>query len=166
MRAEVNYCLRCGTPMEDHFVYGDMHRVCPACEYVHFYDPKVAAVSFVRQDDHVLLVRRRMNPERGKWALPAGYVNADEDPRQAAIRETQEETGLEIQIVRLLDVLYNPPDPAATHPGASIAIVYMGHVLGGELQAQDDVEAVGWFTKDILPPLAFASTYAAINRWL
>lgn len=150
--------------MQDRFIHGATRRVCPVCDYIHFRDPKVAAVTFVQRDRQVLLVQRRMNPARGKWALPAGYVDADEDPRLAAIRETHEETGLDIDIVRLLDVIYNPPDP--THTGASIAILYLGRVIGGTLCAQDDVEAVGWFTKDDLPSLAFASTYTAINRWL
>ncbi len=162
---EINYCVRCGAAMEDRFAYGKIRRVCPACEHVHFTDPKVAAVVFLRDGDRVLLVKRAMNPERGKWALPAGYVDAGEDPRAAAIRETVEETGLEITIHRLLDVVFNPPIPNTFH-GASIAIIYAGRVVGGTLQAQDDVDDVGWFTKDSLPEIAFLSTRQAIERWL
>src|SRR5690606_33499003 len=105
MTPPVNYCQVCAAPMVDRMAYGKLRRVCPACGFVHFDDPKVAVVLFIEQDDRVLLVRRGINPERGKWALPAGYVDAGEDPREAAVREAREETSLEVRITRLLDVM-------------------------------------------------------------
>ncbi|NDJ84803.1 MAG: NUDIX hydrolase [Chloroflexi bacterium] len=152
--------------MKDQFVFGQVRRVCPSCGYIHFRDPKVAAVIFIREDDHVLLVKRSLPPEQGKWALPAGYVNAGEDPAQAAIRETEEETGLKVEIVGLRDVVFNPPRPGYLFLGATIAIIYEARVIGGKLCAQDDVDDVDWFTHDNLPEIAFASTTKAIYHWL
>lgn len=152
--------------MQSRHVFGSLHPVCTLCGFVHFHDPKVAAVSFVGHGNQVLLVKRGVEPERGKWALPAGYVNGNEDPQQAAIREAREETGLDIEITALLDVIYNPPRPDGRFNGASIIIVYRGRVVGGELQAGDDVMAAAWFSIDNLPEIAFESTRRALHYWL
>jgi ADP-ribose pyrophosphatase YjhB (NUDIX family) len=155
------YCPKCGAALEEHLAFGQMRPVCPSCGYVVFRDPKVAACAFVLNEfNQVLLVKRGVEPEKGGWALPAGYVNYGEDPRQAAIRETQEETGLNIEISALNDVLMYHGALAV------IVIVYEGRVLGGDMVAQDDAEAVGWFGPDALPPLAFESTRLVLGRWL
>jgi len=161
-RPPINYCQVCGHAMEDRAAFGQTRRVCPECGFIHFNDPKVAAVAFIEQAGRVLLVRRAMNPERGKWALPAGYVDYGEDPRDAAIREVREETGLEIEITQLIDVQSGP----GTF-GASIVIIYAARVIDGAAQPQDDVDAVLWYgVDDPLPELAFESTRLMLNTWL
>lgn len=140
-------------------VAGQPRRACSACDYVHFTDPKVGVGALVMQDHKVLLVRRRMEPERGKWSIPAGFLDHGEDPRQTAEREAYEETGLRVRIVDLLDVFTNPPGQG----GASIFILYGAELQGGEMIAGDDADAVGFFALDDLPELAFASTQAAIR---
>ncbi len=157
----VNYCPRCGTALEARERFGGLRPCCPACGYVHFYDPKVAAAVFIQQAGQVLLIQRAVEPERGKWALPAGYVDAREDPRATAVREVREETGLDVCITGLLDVLHS-----TQQPGASIIIVYGGEVTGGQLQPQDDAAAADWFGPEALPEIAFASTRQMIARWL
>jgi 8-oxo-dGTP diphosphatase len=162
MRAPVNFCQVCGHPMTDRLAYGKIRRVCPECGYIHFTDPKVAAVVFIEQDHRVLLVRRAMHPERGKWALPAGYIDDGEDPRAAATREVHEETGLTIEITRLIDVQSGPD----SH-GASIVIIYAGRVLDGVAHPLDDADAVLWIAPgDPLPDLAFESTRRMLNTWI
>jgi 8-oxo-dGTP diphosphatase len=162
MTKPVNFCQVCGHEMEDRQAYGKWRRVCPTCGYVHFQDPKVAAVVFVEHRDQVLLVRRAMNPERGKWALPAGYIDHGEDPRQAAIREVREETGLEVAITGLVDVQGGP-----SNPGASIVIIYTARVVNGTAQARDDVDAVRWYSaNDPLPEIAFESTRTMLRAWI
>ncbi|MBN1964223.1 MAG: NUDIX hydrolase, partial [Anaerolineae bacterium] len=89
-----NYCPRCGASLEQRMAFGQERPVCPACGYVHFYDPKVAAAVFIEQDGRVLLIKRGVEPEKGRWALPAGFIDRGEDPRHTAVREVQEETGL------------------------------------------------------------------------
>jgi len=148
--------------MIDRWAHGKMRRVCPVCGFVHFDDPKVAVVAFIERDNRVLLVRRAMNPERGKWALPAGYVDYGENPREAVIREVREETGLEIEITRLVSVEGGP----GTF-GASIVIIYAASVVNGSARPQDDAEAVLWLSaSDSLPELAFESTRTMLSVWL
>ncbi len=155
------FCSACGSPLERRMAYGHMRPVCTSCGRVHFYDPKVAAAVMVVKDGRVLLVRRVNVPEQGKWALPAGFVDAGEDPRQAAARECLEETGLRIRVTDLIDVVFGKEH---AH-GASIVIVYRGEVEGGELNAKDDADAAGFFGPDELPPLAFHATRKVIDAW-
>src|SRR5512139_4037351 len=162
MRPPVNFCQVCGHALIDRFAYGKQRRACPECGYIHFQDPKVAAVVFIEQEGRVLLVRRAMNPERGKWALPAGYIDDGEDPRAAAIREVHEETGLDVEITDLVDVQSGPHTL-----GASIVIIYAARVISGTAQPLDDADAVLWLAAtDPLPDLAFESTRRMLDQWL
>lgn len=156
----VNFCPGCGARLETRQAFGRPRPVCPDCGRVHFYDPKVAAAVLIEQDGRVLLVRRVHTPFRGRWSLPAGFVDAREDPRRAAARECLEETGLRVRIAGLVDVV-----AVQEHArGASIVIVYRGEVLGGALGPHDDADAVGFFALDELPPLAFESTRQVLER--
>lgn len=155
----VRFCARCGAPMQTRPVGDKPRRACTACDHVHFTDPKVGVGVLVVQDGRLLLVRRVMQPEIGKWSIPAGYLDHGEDPRQTAVREAAEETGLMLAIEQLVDVYHNPP----AEGGASIFILYRARVVGGRLQAGDDADAAAFFALDELPELAFASTRAAVH---
>jgi ADP-ribose pyrophosphatase YjhB (NUDIX family) len=154
--ASVRFCPHCGQPIAQQLKYGKMRPVCPACGYIHFDDPKVAVVVFVEQDGKVLLILRGTDPQRGKWDCPAGYVDRGENPAQAAVRETAEETGLSVEITRLIDVTFD---------NGIIVIWYAAQVVGGALQAQDDAADARWFGPADLPELAFRSTQVLITAW-
>jgi 8-oxo-dGTP diphosphatase len=109
-------------------------------------------------DGRLLLVRRGVDPEAGKWALPAGFVDAGEDPRAAARREALEETGLEVEVGKVIDVY--PGEPGN---GVTFFLSFGATIVGGELCAGDDATDAGFFALDALPDLAFASTFAAAS---
>ena len=158
-----DYCPRCGHALQDREAFGRVRRFCPACERIIFRDHKVAAGVLVEHEGKVLLVRRRMNPFQGLWTFPAGFVDFDEAPADAAVRECREETGLEVEITGLLDVI-----PGREHErGADIVIVYCARLVGGELRPADDVDRVAFYPPDenTLPPLAFRATRIALARW-
>ncbi|MFN2137321.1 MAG: NUDIX domain-containing protein [Candidatus Promineifilaceae bacterium] len=156
--AHIAYCPLCGHSLITRQVGDRERRVCPDCGYVHYTDPKVGVGALVTLDGKVLLVKRIMNPERGKWSIPAGFLDRGEDPRRTAEREVWEETGLRVRAGELLDVFTNPPEQG----GASIFVLYRADLLGGELEAGDDAADAAFFALDKLPELAFASTRAAI----
>ena len=159
---ELNYCPRCGHALEDREAFGRVRRFCPACDRIVFREHKVAAGVLVVHDGQVLLVRRRMNPRQGLWTFPAGFVDFDEDPAEAAVRECREETGLQVEITGLLDVIAGREHER----GADVVIVYCARLVGGEPRAADDVDRVAFFAPDQLPPLAFRATQAALDKWL
>ncbi|MFA9406554.1 MAG: NUDIX domain-containing protein [Anaerolineales bacterium] len=155
------FCPRCGNHLGLELKDGKSRPVCSSCRYVYFADPKVAACVLVDVDREVLLVRRATTPHQGKWVLPAGFVDAGEDPVAAGVRECREETGLIVRITALLDVHY-----ANSHPGgADIVIVYTGVVEGGSPKAGDDAAEVGFFPPDALPPLGFSVTKKVLTLW-
>jgi len=158
--SDFNFCPRCGTAVVRQHLYGQMREVCPKCEWIHFIDPKVAAGVLVIQEERVLLVRRSGEPFRGLWTLPAGFVNAGEDPAEAAARECLEETGLSVRVTRVFDIVAGKEHPR----GADFVIVYEAEMISGELQADDDADAAEWFNKNDLPPLAFRATQVILSR--
>ncbi len=160
-REPIRFCSSCGTAVVQQQAFGRMRPVCPACGRVHFLDPKVAAGVVVEAEGKVLLVRRAVEPELGKWTIPGGFVEADEDPVLTAQRECEEETGLQVQVEGLLDVLHGLEHPS----GASIVILYQGRLRGGELSARDDADQAAFFAPHELPELAFEATRQALRRW-
>lgn len=147
--------------MEEKPSYGRPRPVCPACGYIHFEDPKVAAAVVVEHKGKILLVRRGYGPQEGKWSLPAGFVDGGEDPQAAAARECQEETGLSVRIVGLFDVVFGREHPR----GASIVIIYRAEAQAGTLTPGDDAAEAAFFAASELPPLAFRATEQVVRRW-
>jgi 8-oxo-dGTP diphosphatase len=140
--------------------FGRPRPVCPSCGWIYFADPKVAAAALIEQDGRVLLVRRAIDPLRGLWSLPAGFVDAGEDPAEAIRRECFEETGLIVRITGLVDVIYGQEHSR----GAHIVIVYRAQVQEGALQAGDDVDQATFFALDELPELAFSATRKVLMK--
>jgi len=140
-------------------VFGKPHPVCPACGWIHFEDPKVAAAVLVERGEEVLLVQRVNEPGAGLWSVPAGFVDAREDPARAAERECLEETGLVVQVTRLLGVVGGREHPA----GADMVLAYTARILAGELLAGDDAAAAAFFPRAALPPLAFRATRVVLG---
>jgi ADP-ribose pyrophosphatase YjhB (NUDIX family) len=159
--SQVKFCPRCGTPITLQELFGKTRPVCPQCEWIHFEDPKVAAAVLVEQEGRILLVRRANEPFRGLWTLPAGFVDAGEDPARAAERECLEETSLSVRVERVLDVIAGREHER----GADFVILYQAEVLGGTLAPNDDADAADWFALTDLPPLAFSATTEAIELY-
>jgi 8-oxo-dGTP diphosphatase len=159
---EARFCPMCGKALEQRERYGMVRPICPACGHIVFFDPKVAVATLILQDEKVLLVKRAGDPKKGFWALPAGFVEWNEDPQEAVRRECLEETGLTVRIDRLIDVFHTPNDGGL----ADIVIAYAASITGGTLQANDDAEAVEWFTRASLPELAFLPSERLLARWV
>jgi len=157
----IRFCPYCGTRTISKPIAGKERPFCPACEWVYFPDPKVSAAVIVLREERILLVKRAFNPQAGKWALPAGFIDSHENPEDAAARECLEETGLVVEIKSLLAVLSGREHPR----GADMMIVYCAEVTGGELKAGDDAAEAAFFCLSTLPPLAFKTTKKAVAFW-
>ncbi len=114
--------------------------------------PTVTADAAVIERGRVLLVKRGEPPFRGMWALPGGHVEHNERVEDAAVREAREETGLEVEPVRLVGVYSKPGrDPR----GHYITIAYLCEAAGGRPEPGGDAEEVWWFPLGDLPRMAF-----------
>jgi ADP-ribose pyrophosphatase YjhB (NUDIX family) len=161
------FCSRCAAPMKRAVPPGD-HRerhVCAGCGWVHYLDPKVACGTVPELDGRIALIRRGIEPRKGFWSFPCGFMEIDETVEQAAVRETREETGLDVRLAGHLGT-YSYPD--SYYGGAVVVVAFRAEVIGGTLKADDDcVEAV-WVRPEEIPweKLAFRSSVAALRDGL
>ena len=145
---QARHCPLCGASLKPAQIEGRERLRCSACRFVLFLSPGGASAGLVVDGrGNVLLVRRGISPHKGEWALPAGYQEIDETPAAAAVREVREETGLEVEVGPLLDLLFVPSD---RRKPANLAI-YLCRPLGGTLAAGDDADGARWFALDDLP---------------
>ena len=155
---DVNYCQRCGHALEQRAFEEKPRPTCPSCGFIVFLDPKVAVVVLVSESDRLLFVQRGAEPQIGKWCFPGGYVDRGEQVEAAARREVREETGLQVQIKRLIGLYSLEANPV-------IVAAYLGSVHGGELVAGTDAQDAGWFAANDLPELAFPHNMKIIEDW-
>lgn len=139
---------------------GRVRPVCPGCGFVYYLDPKVAVGTIVTWEGGLVLGQRAIQPARGKWVFPGGFVDRGETLEAAAVRETREETALEVRVTGLLDV-YSYPDSVV------VVVVYEAEAVGGPPVAGDECLAVRTFPPDAIPwdDLAFRSTRDALAAW-
>ncbi|MDQ1300117.1 MAG: hypothetical protein QG637_34 [Chloroflexota bacterium] len=158
------YCPRCAAPLADDFIFGRVRRRCRYCNFIQFHDPKVAVAGLVSDDARVLLVRRAAVPRIGFWALPAGYMDADELPEEAVAREILEETGIIIEALGLHSIAAL----AGWNERRGILLIYRARPIGGALAAHDDVSEARWCAPAEIPwaELAFESTAQALQEWV
>lgn len=156
------FCPMCATPLEWQPRAGKPRRTCPSCGFVHWRNPGVGAAAVVRDEaGRVLLVRRAASASAaGRWSIPAGFVDPEEDVRAAAARELAEETGLIADIGEVLQVASNFHDPAKP----TVGIWFAARVRGGTPAAGDDADDAGFFPLDGLPELAFGTDRALLDR--
>lgn len=102
----------------------------------------------------LLLIRRLIDPWKGHWALPGGFVLPHEDLEQAVLRELREETGVRLNY---LEQLYTYGKPGRDPRGRVVSIAYYGLAVPGQhtLQATTDAAEAAWYPVSSLPPLAF-----------
>lgn len=158
-----NYCLVCAAELIDFEHGGRTRRRCAACGFVRYRTPAPGVAVLVVDGTRFLLCRRRSDAfEGGKWCLPCGYVEYDEDFLTAALREVQEETGLLVEIAGILSVASNFLRPAIH----TVVTVLLARPIGGEAQGGDDIDLVRWFSnEEELPPMAFESDRHIIQRY-
>jgi ADP-ribose pyrophosphatase YjhB (NUDIX family) len=153
---------RCGAGLERKAVPPDQREqaVCTRCRFVFYLNPKVVAGTIPEQDGRVLLTRRSINPGRGLWTYPGGFVDFGETVTDAAVRETFEETGLRVELAGLLNVY--------SLPGAPVIVVYQARVTGGTLTPCEENDLLEWVQPAAIPwdALAFPSTREALREWL
>jgi len=106
--------------------------------------PVLTVDVLIRRNDGYVLVKRKNEAYRGRWAIPGGLVEYGETVEQAAIREAKEETGLEVKLIRLVGVY---SDPTRDPRGHYISIAYLAEAVSGELKAATDAEEVKVFER-------------------
>ena len=162
MMREKRYCPYCGTGLVEKFCEGALRRYCNRCNEPIYENPLPATCMVVVDNkDRVLLVKRSVEPKKGFWCLPGGFMELGETPEKAALRELKEETGLAGKIDMLLGVLANPS--ALYH--TVLMVGYLVKSYSGNLIAGDDANDAAYFYYNELPEIAFESHTSFIRMY-
>ncbi len=134
--------------------------VCSDCDFIFYLDPKLVAGSVVELDGRIVLLRRSIEPQKGKWVVPGGYVDRGEAVEAAALRETEEECGIRTRVKKLLGIYSYPGRPV-------VVVVYVTEYVKGDLTARDEALEVRLFRLEEIPwdDLAFPSTTDALRDY-
>jgi ADP-ribose pyrophosphatase YjhB (NUDIX family) len=159
----VRFCPRCAGEMRSRVVLPDKKRfkVCDRCGFVYFPGPKLVAGCLVIDSERVLLLRRGIEPQVGKWTFPGGYVDFGETPAAAAVRETHEEISMQVRLGQVLGVYADPSDPIVA------VVVYLAKPGVEEARVTDEAIEVRYFARSDIPwhELAFSATRDALRDW-
>lgn len=153
-----NFCPKCGGKLRLKKIRSRKRLVCVNCNFIFFQNPKPAVGVYIIKKDKVLLAKRAIEPFKGYWDSVGGFVEEGESPAETAIRETKEETGLDIKIKKILGAgkdKYGNQD--------TVVIAFVAEVTGGVPKASDDVSELRWFSLNNLPEnIAFESNVKAL----
>lgn len=158
-----HFCVNCGAHLVPRVIDGRELEACPNDSFVLWHDPKVATAVVVEVDGGIVLGRRSIEPGYGLWCLPGGFVNDDEDPAAAAIRECLEEISAQVEITGLIGVYHI----AKTGAPSMVGISYRGRLADGKrLKPGAEMLEVGVFHLGALPELAFPSHRGVLAEYL
>lgn len=135
--------------------------VCPDCGFIDYQNPRVVVGSVATWSERILLVKRAINPRRGYWTLPAGFLEHGESPAEGALREAREEACASLELDQLLAV-YSIPRIG------QVQLMYRARLVTPDIAAGAESEAVGLFGWDDIPwgEIAFPSVRWALDHWL
>lgn len=142
----MNYCSRCGQAVERKVPPGDNRArfVCGHCGAIHYENPRIVAGCLPVWDDQVLLCRRAIEPRRGLWTLPAGFLETGETIHAGARRETWEEARARVEILSLYTV-FSVPHISQVH------MFFRAHLVDGTYAVGDESLDVRLFDEESVP---------------
>ncbi len=148
-RVAFNFCPNCGTKYLAR-AKPFAPQKCAQCGRTSYHNSKPCAGALIVKDQRVLLVLRAVEPFKGCWDIPGGFLEAGEHPRAGMLREVKEETGLAVRVIELLGV-YMDRYALDGDDFFTLNHYYIVEPIGGTLRAADDVSAYRWFSIDALP---------------
>src|ERR1035437_6553819 len=160
----VRFCSRCGTQLEFGPIGGeDRDRLgCPASDFVFYVNPRLVVTTLpITERGEVILLPRGLEPGYDMWAQPGGFLEIDETVREAAIRETLEETGLQVEPGEIIG-LYSRVQAAV------VVIAFEARIVSGEPLVTPESLETRPFAPDEIPwqEIAFETSVRAIHDWV
>jgi 8-oxo-dGTP diphosphatase len=156
---QYNFCSHCGTPLTPGAPFAPQQ--CTNCGTWHYHNSKPCAGALVLQDNRVLLAKRAIEPFKGYWDIPGGFLEPGEHPEAGAKRELLEETGLQIRLTGLLGIYMDEYGAANYY---TLNMYYLAEIVSGTPHATDDVAELEWFSLDDLPTqFAFAHEHQVMT---
>ena len=119
---------------------------CPKCKETIYKNFAYVGVGMVFvKEGKVLLSKRGIEPQKGIYDIIGGFLNEDEYPEKGIIREVKEETNLDVRIEKILGIYR---DTYGKNDEPTLNIIYIGKIISGEIQPQDDISELRWFDLD------------------
>ena len=164
MAQSLNFCSNCGASLRFGRIEGeDRDRLsCPDCGHIVYVNPRLVVTAFpITDEGRIVLLRRGIEPGRGQWAQPGGFLEVDETVNQAAIRETWEETRLLVEPGEVIG-LYTRLEAAV------VTIAFEARIVGGTATPTPEALEIRTFAPEEIPwsGLAFRTTMWALRDWL
>ena len=153
------YCPHCRRLLLRGIIEERVRSYCSKCGFIHYINPIPSVAMIVENNGRYLLIKRGIEPGKGTWAPPSGFIEADETMEEACIRELREETGFDGVVKRLLDIYY---EKSKIH-GDVLVIAYLVDIVGGSLKPGDDAIDAKFFEYDNLPEIHFNSFRKALK---
>lgn len=156
------YCPSCGGRLETLFVdeEGRDRPVCVDCGRIHYRNPVVVAGLIPVEDEGIWMLRRAIEPRYGFWTFPAGYMELGETVEEAAVRETQEELHLDVELGALVGV-YSFNHISTVH------VIYRARALSIPRPGSEALQIARFRPQEIpWDQLAFATTRRALEDWI
>lgn len=158
----MKYCSACGSVVSQLIPDGDnrLRYVCGECRTVHYQNPKVVVGCLPEWEDKVLLCKRAIEPQYGKWTLPAGFMENNETTLQGAMRETLEEAGARVEIANLF-TLYNLPHISQVY------LIFRARLLDMDFAAGEESLEVALFSEAEIPwdEIAFLTIEKTLQQY-
>jgi len=134
--------------------------ICNKCDYIHYINPKIIVGAVISYKKKILLCKRAIEPQKGFWTIPAGYLEENETTEEGALREIFEESGAKPKITALLAVY------SLKHI-SQIQIIYKANVESDSLDPGEETEEARFFSWETIPwqDIAFPSVKWALNHF-
>ncbi|MGH2926460.1 MAG: NUDIX hydrolase [Solirubrobacterales bacterium] len=163
LAASLKFCSRCGARLTFGSIEGeDRDRLaCTACGHIAYVNPRLVVTTFpVTEAGEIILIRRGIEPGKGLWAQPGGFLEVDETVNQGAIRETWEETGLLVEPGEIVG-LYTRLEASV------VTIVFEARIVGGVAAPTPEATEIVAYPPESIPwpEIAFRTTYYALGDW-
>ncbi len=159
----LKFCPVCGTKCIQEIQGARSRPTCPSCGFVHYKNPYPGVVVIIENKGNILLGKRAEGSYQvGKWCLPGGFIEFDEDFLSAAIREVKEETDLDIEVKSILNVssIFHSTE---LH---TLVVTLAAKVVGGIPIPGDDLDELQWFPiNGQLPEMAFSADAYILERY-
>jgi ADP-ribose pyrophosphatase YjhB (NUDIX family) len=164
LASSLNFCTRCGDALQFGPAEGeDRDRlVCGSCGFIAYVNPRLVVTTIpINDQGEVILLRRGIEPGKGWWAQPGGFLEVDETVTEAAIRETLEETGLVVEPGEIVG-LYSRLEAAV------VVIAFEARVVSGAYRLNPEALEIQAFRPEAIPwhGIAFKTTHWALRDWV
>jgi ADP-ribose pyrophosphatase YjhB (NUDIX family) len=158
----MKYCAKCGSTVTRKVPHDDnrLRWICESCSEIHYQNPKIVVGCVPERNGHILLCRRAIEPRRGFWTVPAGFMELGETLSEGAARETLEEACAEVEIGHLfasVDVIQ----------AGQVHLFFTAKLTGGYGVGEETLETA-LFAKEDIPwqEIAFLSGSYALQKFL